>query len=142
MEERSIEEIQQYLLEVFNDRIDIIEINLCDEIFEWNKKDNISFQQFMLNEKENFKNWIAQAKEWWEKEVGEYTEGCLGEASFNINKETFTDYYKVEDIEELISVDNELYIKHIEFWMKGTAVSYLNDCCRDHTYQYDDIVMD
>lgn len=128
MEERSIEEIQQYLLEEFDRAIDCV---IIDNIY-WEKTDNISFKQFMLDNKETLKKAVENR----------YQEGCTEYFRFDVNDETFTDYYKVEDIEELISVDDELYIKHIEFWMKCTAVSYLNDCCRDHTYQYNDIVMD
>jgi hypothetical protein len=128
MKERSIEEIQQYLLEVFNESINRVEINYTV----WEKKDNISFKQFMLDYKETLK-----------KELEELiAEGCTEDIKTDVNYETLYFYDKIDDMYKLVSLDDTQYIKEIEYWMKSTAVSYLNDCCRDHTYKYDDIVMD
>jgi hypothetical protein len=128
MKERDIEEIQQYLLEVFNESINRVEINYTV----WEKKDNISFKQFMLDYKETLK-----------KELEELiAEGCTEDIKTDVNYETLYFYDKIDDMYKLVSLDDTQYIKEIEYWMKSTAISYLDVCCRDRTYNYDDIVMD
>lgn len=128
MKERSIEEIQQYLLEVFNESIDWVRINYMV----WEKRDNISFKQFMLDNKETIKKEME----------GLIAEGCTEEMVMDFNNDTFCHFYTIEEILELVSLDDTQYIKQIEYIMKCGALSYLDVCCRDRTYNLDDIVMD
>lgn len=127
-EERSIEEIQQYLLDEFNRGIYRVEINYTV----WEKKDGISFKQFMLDYKETLK-----------KELEELiAEGCTEDIKTDVNNDRLYFYDKIKDLYELVSLDDTRYIKQIEYFMKTTAISFLEVCCRDRTYTLDDIVED
>lgn len=127
-EELTLEEIQQYLLDEFNRAIYKVRINYTV----WEKKDNISFKQFMLENKETIKEEMEEL----------IAEGCTEEMVMEFNHETFYHFYTIEELLELVSLENTQYIKQIEYIMKCGALSYLDVCCRDRTYTLDDIVMD
>lgn len=127
-EELTIEEIQQYLLDVFDEAIDRVEINYTV----WEKKDNISFKQFMLDYKETLKQELEEL----------IAEGCTEDIKTDVNYDTLYFYDKRDDMYKLVLLDDTQYIKEIEYWMKCTALSYLDVCCSDRTYTLDDIVMD
>ena len=127
-EELTLEEIQQYLLDEFNEAIYSVRINHTV----WEKRDNISFKQFMLDNKEAIKEEMEEL----------IAEGCTEGMVIDFNNDTFCHYYTIEELLELASLENTQYIKQIEYIMKCGALSYLDVCCRDRTYTLDDIVMD